>query len=255
MDTLLKLLDQFKSGKVSKKALLDHLRQLPFERFGTVTFDSHREIRTGLKEVVYAPGKTRKELVRIVKCSIKNHSSALVTRADDKTGRFLKNRFPGGEYHGKGGVFTFKKRSGAGGKSKKIAVVTAGVADENVAEEAALTLEHQDLNVERIYDVGVAGIHRLLGQVKKLEAVSVIIVVAGMEGALASVVAGLTSRPVIAVPTSTGYGASFKGIAPLLTMLNSCAGGVAVVNIDSGFNAACVAYRICNSITEMVSRK
>ena len=248
MKKLFTLLERYRKGKVPRSEVVDFIRQLPYEKVGTATFDSHREVRTGMKEIIYAPGKTGRQLVELVRRSIRNHESALVTRIDKKAAAALKRSFPGGRYHEQGRIFSYKKKSAAKKRGRAIAVVTAGAADESVAEEAALVLEHAGWAVERIYDVGVAGIHRVLEHVGRFEKMSAIIVIAGMEGALASVVAGLTSRPVIAVPTSTGYGASFSGIAPLLTMLNSCAGGVAVVNIDSGFNAACVAHRICMTV-------
>jgi NCAIR mutase (PurE)-related protein len=246
MDKLHQLLEGYRRGRVSKRDLLTYLKDLPFERLGRVTFDAHRALRTGMKEVLYAPGKSREQLARLVRGSIKAHGSALATRVDPETGRFLAKRFRKGRYSRLGRIFSYGGAAVGRKRTKDVAVITAGAADESVAEEAALTLEHQGWGVERIFDVGVAGIHRLLGHVRALESSNVIIVVAGMEGALASVVAGLTSRPVLAVPTSAGYGASFGGLAPLLSMLNACAGGVAVVNIDSGFGAACVAHRICS---------
>ncbi|MFH1437160.1 MAG: nickel pincer cofactor biosynthesis protein LarB [Pseudomonadota bacterium] len=245
MEKLFTLLDRYRKGKVPRGDVVDFIKQLHYEKIGTATFDSHREVRTGMKEIIYAPGKTGSQLEQLVRRSIRNHESALVTRIDKKAAAALKRKFPGGMYHERGRIFSHTKKASAGKRGKTIAVVTAGAADENVAEEAALVLEHTGWAVERIYDVGVAGIHRVLEHAGRLEKMSAIIVVAGMEGALASVVAGLTSKPVVAVPTSAGYGASFNGIAPLLTMLNSCAGGVAVVNIDSGFKAACVAHRFC----------
>ena len=245
MKKLFDLLERYRKGKVPRGDVVDFIKQLHYEKIGTATFDSHREVRTGMKEIIYAPGKTGRQLEQLVRRSISNHESALVTRIDKKAAAALKRKFPSGRYHEQGRIFSHGKKASAKKRSATIAVVTAGAADESVAEEAALVLEHTGWAVERIYDVGVAGIHRVLEHAGRFEKMSAIIVVAGMEGALASVVAGLTSKPVVAVPTSAGYGASFGGIAPLLTMLNSCAGGVAVVNIDSGFNAACVAHRIC----------
>jgi NCAIR mutase (PurE)-related protein len=248
MNRLEELLQQYREGRVAKKTLLRYLESLPYQRMGRVTYDSHREMRTGMKEVIYAPGKTRQQLLTLVRGSVRRHGSALVTRVGPAAARFLKTRLGRGRYHAGGRIFSVEPSPSGSRKKAKItvAVVTAGAADEGAAEEAALTLEHLGWTVDRLYDVGVAGIHRLLDHRDRMEAAGVIIVVAGMEGALASVVAGLTSKPVIAVPTSAGYGASFGGIAPLLTMLNSCAGGVTVVNIDSGFNAACAAHRICS---------
>lgn len=247
MSRLEELLEKYRMGKVGKKALMRYLENLPYQRMGHVTFDSHREMRTGMKEVIYAPGKTREQLLTLVRGSVRRHGSALVTRLDPAAARFLKTRLGRGRYHAQGRIFSVGSSRSTTRRAARtvVAVVTAGAADQAAAEEAALTLEHLGWTVDRLYDVGVAGIHRLLEHRDRMEGAGVIIVVAGMEGALASVVAGLISRPVIAVPTSAGYGASFGGIAPLLTMLNSCAGGVAVVNIDSGFNAACVAHRIC----------
>jgi len=207
------------------------------------TFDTDREARTGMKEVIFAPGKSRRQLVEVVAASLASHGGALVTRVDPETGRFLARRFKGGRWHERGRIFSCGR--GAPRRDRTVAVVTAGAADEGVAEEAALTLEHLGWRVSRIYDVGVAGLHRLMARRETIEEARVVIAVAGMEGALASVVGGMTSRPVVAVPTSTGYGASFNGLAALLAMLNACSGGVAVVNIDGGFQAATVAHRVC----------
>jgi NCAIR mutase (PurE)-related protein len=198
-------------------------------------------------EVVFAPGKRDDDLRRIVERLVRRHGGALVTRLEPERAAALRRRFRGARYDRPGRVLSIPRRGAPRRTGAPIVVVTAGTADVPVAAEAAATLEHLGWPVDRLYDVGVAGLHRLLEATGRIDAARVAIVVAGMEGALPTVVAGLTDRPVIAVPTSVGYGASFGGIAALLAMLNSCSGGVAVVNIDNGFGAACFAHRVCES--------
>lgn len=232
------LLDNVKSGKLSPEEAYSRLKNLPFEDIGFAKLDNHRAIRKGFPEVVYCQGKTVSQIREIFKRLSDNHANIMATRADEKTFRAIRSIRPSARYHDKAKIVT----SGKGEKKKgNILVITAGTADIPVAEEAAVTAEFLGNNISRLYDVGVSGLHRILGHINELNSADVIIVVAGMEGALASVVGGLTDRPVIAVPTSIGYGASFKGLAALLSMLNSCAPGVAVVNIDNGFGAGCMA--------------
>jgi len=219
------------------------LRNLPYETFSFARVDHHRGLRKGFPEAVYAPGKTLGQLEKIISSMRKAGQTLIVTRLESEIYETLRKKSPRLRYSKEAriGYFRPKQPFLKNGRILSIAVLTGGTSDLAVAEEAALTLELIGRQALRIYDCGVAGLHRLLDQLPKLKEVRAIVCVAGMEGALASVVAGLTDKPVIAVPTSVGYGASFKGIAPLLTMLNSCAPGVAVVNIDNGFGAACFA--------------
>ncbi|MBN1773554.1 MAG: nickel pincer cofactor biosynthesis protein LarB [Deltaproteobacteria bacterium] len=240
-----KLLQAVRTGRLAVAAAIDRLRRLPLERVGNARLDTHREVRTGVPEVVFAPGKTDAHLVAITRRLLARHGAALVTRLEPPRAARLRRAFPGARWNAAGGLLSVRRGPASTPGPGTIAVVSAGTADVPVAEEAAGTLEHLGWTVARLYDVGVAGLHRLLEVAPQVDAARAAIVVAGMEGALPTVVAGLTPRPVVAVPTSVGYGASFGGVAALLTMLNSCAGGVAVVNIDNGFGAACFAHRIC----------
>ncbi|MEI6863095.1 MAG: nickel pincer cofactor biosynthesis protein LarB [Candidatus Omnitrophota bacterium] len=212
------------------------MRHSGYKDLGFAKVDVHRHMRKGFPEVIYGAGKTREEIVKIAKRIVAHNGILLITRSDKKTYGFIKDLYPGAKFYPRAGVISYTTKS-IRPKRGKILVVTAGTSDISVAEEAIATLEAMGEKAEALYDVGVAGMHRLIDKRKTLERASVIIVIAGMEGALASVVSGLVSKPVIAVPTSVGYGASFKGIAPLLTMLNSCSPGIAVVNIDNGFGA------------------
>lgn len=229
------------------------LKNQTYEDLGFAKVDHHRHLRKGFPEVIYCEGKTPDQIAQIAERIAEKGHSVLATRADTKAYLAVKRLLPKAEYHATARIITVKKdikaKSGKQSKENRIvAIVTAGTADLPVAEEAAVTANFLGLKVERLNDVGIAGIHRLFKNLDKLEKAKVIIVIAGMEGALPSVVGGLVDKPVIAVPTSIGYGASFKGIAPLLTMLNSCAPGVAVVNIDNGFGAAVMAYSIFRQI-------
>ena len=243
---LRRLLERVASGHSSVADALESLRRLPFEDLGFAKVDHHRALRCGSPEVVLCEGKTPDEIVGIAKKIVSRGSNLLATRCAPEVFRKIGRRLPGAVYHPGGRLFVVErsrvKRSGV------VAVVSGGTSDRHVAEEAALTAYHFGANVERFYDVGVAGIHRLLASWESIRAADVIIVVAGMEGALASVVAGISDAPLIAVPTSVGYGASFHGLAALLTMLNSCAGGVTVVNIDNGFGAGYAASTICRKM-------
>ena len=243
----MKILESVQSGDLSPRAAVDRLKHLPFEDLGFAKVDHHRALRQGFAEVVFAKGKTPAQVAEIVRSMLQKKDSRqniLVTRADAKA--FSAVRRANGKsakatkFHEVSGVITIERNSEVTGKGT-IAVVSAGTSDIPVAEEALLTAKMMGNRVEHVYDVGVAGIHRLLEHREKLTEARVIICVAGMEGALPSVVGGLVAAPVIAVPTSVGYGASFGGVAALLGMLNSCASNVTVVNIDNGFGAACVA--------------
>ncbi|MGI6679244.1 MAG: nickel pincer cofactor biosynthesis protein LarB [Dehalobacterium sp.] len=233
---LKKLLQAIQNNEISVEEGIEELKILPFKDLGFAKIDQHRELRQNHPETVFCQGKTPKQIQGIFNHLAQHHMNILGTRADEEAFRAVKEVCPQAEYHPLSRMvivnrIPIKKNKGL------ILVVSAGTADLPVAEEAALTAEVMGNQVECLYDVGVAGIHRLLAHTDKLRAANVLIAVAGMEGALASVVGGLVSRPVIAVPTSVGYGANFQGLSALLCMLNSCAAGVGVVNIDNGFGA------------------
>jgi hypothetical protein len=234
---LARLLRQVRAGRLSVAEAVERLRSLPFEDLGFAKVDHHREIRTGFPEVIYGAGKTTAQVIEIAKRIVERHHVALATRCTPEMAEAVRKAFPQVQWHETSRVLVIGKPPKPSPRAKPVAVLTAGTADAPVAEEAAVTAEAMGCRVERIYDVGVAGLHRLLRHREKLQQARAIVVVAGMDGALASVVGGLVSAPVIAVPTSVGYGASFQGLSALLTMLNSCASGVVVVNIDNGFGA------------------
>jgi len=244
MSELRGLLEEVAAGRLEPAAAEDRMRceRLGFEDLGFARLDTDRERRTGAAEVIFSPGKTDEQLERLIERSLELSGSVLATRVAPERARRLLDRFPGLEHNPTGRILA--ARPAREPWCPLVAVVSAGTADQPVAEEAAAVLEHLGHLVDRIADVGVAGIHRLLSVRDRLDAAQALVVVAGMEGALPSVVAGLVSRPVIAVPTSVGYGASFGGLAALLGMLNSCAGGVGVVNIDNGFGAAALVHRM-----------
>ena len=247
MDTerLETLLRGVQTGEVGVGAALDALRSLPYATVGEFArLDTHRAVRTGQAEVVYCPGKSPEQVARIMQRLADHAPRVLATRADPAQVAAVQELLPQAVYHALPRLLTLGDPPPVVRPDRTVLVLTAGTADTPVGEEAALTLEWQGSRAERLYDVGVAGLHRLLDKLELIQTAHVLIVCAGMEGALASVVAGLVSRPVVAVPTSVGYGASFGGIAALLAMLNSCAGGVAVMNIDNGFGAAVYAHRI-----------
>ena len=245
---LKRLLEQVKSGDVPVDQALDSLRSLPYDDCGFAKLDLHRGIRTGFPEVVFCQGKSCEQAVEIVRRLAGHHHKVLATRvAPDVAGRIAET-VSGCTYHDAARILVVER---PGEKAKKttrsgkyVMVLCAGTADLPVAEEAAITAESMGSRVERSYDVGVAGLHRLLDQRERIMQANVLIVVAGMEGALPSVVGGMVSCPVIAVPTSVGYGASFGGLAALLAMLNSCAAGIAVMNIDNGFGAGYFAHLV-----------
>jgi len=242
-DQLRALLEQVRSGAMDVDAAVNRVRHLPFEDLGFAKVDHHRELRHGMPEVILAKGKTADQVVAITGRLLNVSQNVLITRADAATAERIEQDFAGAEYFALSGAVRFWRDKTLRGKGK-IAVVCAGTSDIPVAEEAQITAEVMGNEVEAIYDVGVAGIHRLLESSARLTAARVVVVCAGMEGALPSVVGGLVSCPVIAVPTSVGYGASFNGLAALLGMLNSCASNVTVVNIDNGFGAGYVASLI-----------
>jgi pyridinium-3,5-biscarboxylic acid mononucleotide synthase len=243
---LLKLLKSVEAGALSPERALERMKHLPFEDLGFAKVDHHRALRQGFAEVIFAKGKTPAQVAEIVRAMLRHKASRhniLVTRADAKTFAAVRRATSvrgTAKFHPLSGVITVQRNDEVSGKGQ-IFVVSAGTSDIPVAEEALLTAQMMGNRVEHLYDVGVAGIHRLLEHREKLTSARVVICIAGMEGALPSVVGGLVGSPVIAVPTSTGYGASFGGVAALLGMLNSCASNVTVVNIDNGFGAACVA--------------
>ena len=239
---LIRLLDEVRVGKRSIADAVDRLRTLPFEDLGFASVDHHRALRQGFPEVIFCEGKTRKQVVAIARGLLTRSRTVLATRVSPDTARGLKQLDRRARYHAEARVVTIGKPNGRA--QGDILIVTAGTADVPVAEEARLTAEIMGSRVETLYDVGVAGIHRVLNRHARLREARAVIVVAGMDGVLPSVVGGLIDRPVIAVPTSRGYGASFGGLAALLTMLNSCAAGVGVMNIDNGFGAGVLAHRI-----------
>jgi NCAIR mutase (PurE)-related protein len=238
-----RLLASVRSGKLSVDEALERLSQ-SFESLGFATIDVGRQIRTGISEVLLCEGKSPDQVVSIAEAIFKRSGRLLATRADSEVYELVKQALPKAKYHEKARAIVISPHSKR--TRRRIAVVSAGTSDIPVAEEAAVTAEFLGNPVDRIYDVGVAGIHRLFGHLDGLRKANVIIVVAGMEGALASVLGGLVGGPIVGVPTSVGYGASFEGLASLLTMLNSCAPGVTVVNIDNGFGAG-VAASLINS--------
>lgn len=238
------LLQNLKNGDIDVDDVLERLKHLPFEDIGCATIDHHRSLRQGFPEVILGDGKTVDQIEKIMAAMLDKGSNILVTRLDEAKAAHVRKSFPGAVYHAAARCLTIEQKAPEPTGRGKILVVSAGTSDIPVAAEAEVTARMMGNDVEHLYDVGVAGIHRLLARREKLLEASVIIVVAGMEGALPSVVAGMTAKPVIGVPTSVGYGASFGGIAALLGMLNSCAAGVTVVNIDNGFGAAYAASLI-----------
>ncbi|HWB84764.1 MAG TPA: nickel pincer cofactor biosynthesis protein LarB [Bryobacteraceae bacterium] len=242
-DQLRSLFEQVRSGAVDIDAAMTRMRHMPFEDLGFAKVDHHRALRHGMPEVILAQGKTPEQVVAIAGQLLNNEQNVLITRAGRDCSEFVKEKLPGGEHFGLSGTIRFWRDRTIRGKGK-ITVVCAGTSDMPVAEEALVTAEVMGNAVESIYDIGVAGIHRLMHNRERLTEARVVVVCAGMEGALPSAVGGLVSCPVIAVPTSVGYGASFHGLAALLGMLNSCASNVTVVNIDNGFGAGYVASLI-----------
>jgi len=243
-DVLREQLQKLTKGELTEDQVLDQLKMLPYESLnGFANLDHHRSLRTGMPEVIFAQGKTPDQVVEIF-LRLQNHSQqVLATRVTSDMYNQIKDRLPHATYNPTARLMFFDQDAERT-RLPGILVLTAGTSDIPIAEEAAITAELMGCQVERLYDVGVSGLHRLIDRLPQLQKAKVIIVVAGMEGALPSVVGGLVSAPIIAVPTSVGYGASFQGLSALLGMLNSCAPGVAVVNIDNGFGAGCLAVKI-----------
>ncbi len=242
-NSLRQLLAALRSGRITVDEAVRHLRHLPFEDLGFAKVDHHREIRCGFPEVIYCEGKTTAQVIAIMGRRLKSGGNVLATRCGPETARAVRRRFPKARYNAVARTITMRRSAASPGEGF-VAIVCAGTSDLPVAEEARETCEIMDQPTRQFYDVGVAGIHRLLAHSAEIQQARAVVVCAGMEGALASVVGGLVRCPVIGVPTSVGYGASFGGIAPLLTMLNSCAAGVSVVNIDNGFGGGYIAALI-----------
>jgi hypothetical protein len=238
-----KILKGISDGSVSVDEAMEKLRNFPYSDLGFARIDHHRELRTGYPEIVYCAGKTHEQVRGIFSVMQEHENNIIGTRAGKELFEYISPFFPDAIYHEVARIISLQRKALIP-PSTRIAVITAGTSDIPVAEEAAVTAELLGNNVIRIYDAGVAGIHRLVDKLPEIRKCKVAIVIAGMEGALASVVGGLVNMPVIAVPTSIGYGASFQGISALLAMLTSCAAGVTVVNIDNGFGAGFSASRI-----------
>lgn len=243
------MLEEVKAGDISIDRAVEELRHLPFENLGFACIDHHRQIRRGFPEVIYCPGKTCEQVVKIFETLAAKGNNVLATRAEPEVFEAIAKtgKFPNARYEKLGRTIVLEQKEIPSSQAA-IPIVTAGTADLGVAAEAKVTAEIMGQKTELICDVGVAGLHRLFDHLEKLQNANIIIVVAGMEGALASVVGGLVSCPVIAVPTSVGYGASFEGLSALLTMLNSCSAGVTTVNIDNGFSAGVTAALINKKI-------
>lgn len=238
-DRLKNIFKAVKEGKISIENALNKLKHFPYENISFAMVDHHRHLRQGVPEVVFSSGKTKEQVVKIANSMYKKSRRFLITRASQEIYNALKIK--GAVFYPSSGMISIgEKKEKTGG----ILVLTAGTSDIPVAEEAAVTASFLGSRVNTIYDVGVAGLHRLMDNMQYLKAAKVIVVVAGMEGALPSVVGGLTDKPVIAVPTSVGYGASLGGLTALFAMLNSCVPGIAVLNIDNGFGAGCLAHKI-----------
>jgi NCAIR mutase (PurE)-related protein len=243
-EALSRLLKDLYANKTTPERVLKQLKTLPFEDLGFAQVDHHRSLRSGMPEVIYCEGKSSTQIAAIIRQMFKAGHEILATRLTEEVYKKIKTRIPGRPQYNKDGRTLVIRQKRAAKKIGKIQVITAGTSDIPVAEEAAITAELLGSRVNRLYDVGVAGIHRLLDKLDMIREARVLIVAAGMDGALVSVVGGLVDRPVIGVPTSVGYGTSFEGVSALLTMLNSCASGVGAVNIDNGFGAGCLAHKI-----------
>lgn len=242
MDKTREILMQLKNGDISIEAAESYFKRAPFEEMDYAKLDLHRGVRSGFPEVIFCQGKADEHLLRLYEKLVEADGCALGTRASEHQYELIKSAIEDVQYDPISRILKVARVQKE--KAGRIAVCCAGTADVPVAEEAAQTAEYFGTNVERVYDVGVSGLHRLLSKVELLQSVNCVIAIAGMEGALASVIGGLVSVPVIAVPTSVGYGASFGGLSALLTMINSCANGIAVVNIDNGYGAGYMATQI-----------
>lgn len=236
------VLEKVKNGEISIEEAEGYFRRKPFEEMGYAKIDTHRKLRSGFAEVIFCSGKTNEHLLKIFERLYQEDGEVFGTRASQEQYEFIKEKYPQVEYDTISRIIKIEKKDKK--RVGKIAVCTAGTADIPVAEEAAQTAEYFGTNVERIYDVGVSGIHRLLSRLDIIQSANCVVAVAGMEGALASVLGGLVDKPVIAVPTSVGYGANMNGLSALLTMINSCANGISVVNIDNGYGAGYIATQI-----------
>jgi NCAIR mutase (PurE)-related protein len=249
-----KLLESVANGGINPAEACEQLKNFPYQDLGFAVLDSHRALRQGLPEVIYCPGKSAQEVIEIFRGLKAGHDLVIASRADQSMATTVLAAIPEAVYFEKARLIVWGKMPSPKDDGLTVGVITAGTADIPVAEETALFLQASGVAVERVYDIGVAGIHRVFSRLDTLRTFAVTIVVAGMDGALPSVIAGLLEGPVIAVPTSVGYGTAFGGIAPLLTMLNSCAAGLTVVNIDNGFGAAVAAIRQISSL-QKVGRK
>jgi len=238
------LLEKIKNGTIEIDEAIQKLKLLPFEDIGFASIDHHRDLRRGFPEVIYARRKRVEEIIAIIEKMVEKGENVLITRLTDTKATHIKKHFPSSDYYPLSKVLTIEVTSREKKGKGTILVISAGTADIPVAEEAVITATFMGNDVKTLFDVGVAGLHRLLQNKDAIMSASVIVVVAGMEGALPSIVGGLVDKPVIAVPTSTGYGASFRGLSALLGMLNSCAAGITVVNIDNGFGAGYAASLI-----------
>lgn len=236
------ILEKFRQGEITIDEAEQYFRRAPFDEMGYAKLDMHRQVRSGFPEVIFCSRKADEHLIPIVQRLYDENGEVFGTRASQHQYEILKEKFPQIQYDPISHIIKIEKEKKEG--EGLIAVCTAGTADISVAEEAAQTAEYFGAKVERIYDVGVAGIHRLFSRLDVIQSANCVIAVAGMEGALASVLGGLVDKPVIAVPTSVGYGASFNGLSALLTMINSCANGIATVNIDNGYGAGYIATQI-----------
>lgn len=237
------ILNDIKSGKKEIPEVMEQLRDFPYTDLGFAKIDNHRELRTGYPEIIYCAGKTREQVRAIIEVMNRGENNIIGTRADETLAEYISGIFADAVYYREARIISIRKKAMPTAPTK-IAVITAGTSDIPVAEEAAVTAELLGNEVIRVYDAGVAGIHRLIDNLPEIKKCRVAVVVAGMEGALASVMGGLVNMPIIAVPTSVGYGASFEGMSALLSMLTSCAAGIMVVNIDNGFGAGFSASRI-----------
>jgi NCAIR mutase (PurE)-related protein len=246
-DTLKEVLVRLSKGQTSVEETFEKLKTLPFEDLGFACVDHHRSLRRGQSEVIFGEGKEVADIAKIMESMLGQKDNVLVTRLSQQKAQGLQTRFADSTYHERGRMLTLVRSSIKIVGKGSVLIMSAGTSDIPVAEEAAITAWFMGNEVERVFDVGVSGLHRILGHRDKIAKASVIVVVAGMEGALPSVVSGLVDKPVIAVPTSVGYGASFGGVGALLGMLNSCASGVLVVNIDNGFGAGYAASMINRS--------
>ena len=243
-DKLREMLKALSDGTTSIDAVLDSLRLMPYEDLGFARVDHHRALRRGFPEVIFGEGKRADQITEIIKAMLTQGANVLVTRVDADKAKAVQKKIKDAVYHDVARTLTVRQQKTSEDAQGLVIVLAAGTSDIAVAEEAAITAEMVGSRVERLFDVGVAGLHRLLDHYQQIREASVLVVVAGMEGALPSVVGGMVNKPIIAVPTSVGYGVSFNGLAALLAMLNSCAPGVAVVNIDNGFGAGYLAALI-----------